>query len=59
MAALTGAALYWMGRNRIKCPHCGRVVKWEDENCPHCGDDMKFRHRMGPPPRKKIIRKVQ
>ncbi|MFZ0887601.1 MAG: hypothetical protein WA005_04045 [Candidatus Binataceae bacterium] len=51
MAALTGLAFYLVARNRYKCPHCGRVVKWSDERCPHCGNDMKFQHRAGPPPR--------
>jgi predicted amidophosphoribosyltransferase len=51
MVALTALAFYLVSRNRYKCPHCGRVVKWSDERCPHCGDDMKFQHRAGPPPK--------
>jgi predicted amidophosphoribosyltransferase len=55
MVALTALWLYWLGRKRYKCPLCGRIVRWSDEICPHCGDDMKFRHRIGPPPRKSAI----
>jgi hypothetical protein len=54
-AALTGAFIYMVGvirRNRLACPLCGRRVKWDDINCPHCGEDMKLRHRAGPPPKK-------
>jgi len=48
MVAVTAAALIWISRRRYTCPHCGRVVQWNDVNCPHCGDDMKFLHRSGP-----------
>jgi len=52
LAAATALAFYLVGRNRYRCPHCGRKVRWADENCPHCGDDMKLRHRAGVPPAK-------
>jgi predicted amidophosphoribosyltransferase len=54
LAALTLLVFYLLGRNRYKCPHCGRVVKWSDVTCPHCGNDMEFRHRVGPPPSKMV-----
>jgi predicted amidophosphoribosyltransferase len=58
MVVLT-AAIFWMiGRNRLKCPLCGRVVKWDDVNCPHCGDDMQGRHKVGPAPRRSRIIKT-
>jgi endogenous inhibitor of DNA gyrase (YacG/DUF329 family) len=50
LAAATGLVLYALSRTRYKCPSCGRVVQWSDERCPHCGEDMKFEHRIGPPP---------
>lgn len=52
LAAATAAAFYLIGRNRYRCPHCGRRVRWQDVNCPHCGEDMKYRHRAGLPPGK-------
>lgn len=54
MVALTALGLYWVGRNRYKCPQCGRVVRWDDVNCPHCGSDMKAQHRVGPAPSKVV-----
>ena len=55
MVAVTAAGLYWMSRNRYKCPSCARPVRWKDVTCTHCGEDMKFQHRTGPstaPPRR-------
>ena len=55
MVLVTALGLYWVARNRYKCPSCGRPVRWKDINCPHCGVDMNYKHRTGPgtaPPRR-------